>query len=163
MSRYLIKPIIYKEDFKGTVRIIQNGPKMPNGWFSIETQSWHTYFKVLVGIQCFLDSSHVRVPYGPDETNQRQWEFQRSRQECQKRPKKGQEGNKGFFQRRRVSWHTSSMVLGETQDVLDSSHGRVTYETDQRQKGPNRSRQERPTGQKGWFSKEMLVLTQFFS
>jgi len=36
------------------------------------------------------------------------------------------------------------MVLGETQDVLDSSHGRVTYETNQRQKGLKRSSQERP-------------------
>ena len=114
------------------------------GDFQKRRQSWHTFFKVMVEIQCFLDSSHVRVPYGPDETNQRHWGFQWSRQECQKRPNKGQKSKKGDFQRRRQSWHTFSMVLGETQVVLDSSHVRVTYETNQRQKGPKRSRQERP-------------------
>ena len=68
----------------------------------------------MVEIQCFLDSSHIRVSYGPDETSQRQSGCQRSRQECQKLPKKGQKGKKGDFQRRRQSLHTFLMVLGET-------------------------------------------------
>ena len=81
------------------------------------------------------------------------------------KPKTGQEGKKGDFQRRRQSWHTSLMVSVETQDVLDSSHGRVTYETDQRQKGLKKSHQVRPKhaknvpkGQKSRVSKNTAVL-----
>ena len=40
------------------------------------------------------------------------------------------------------------MVLGEPQVVRDVSHGMVTYETDQRQKGLKRSRQEHQNGPK---------------
>ena len=56
------------------------------------------------------------------------------------------------------------MVLGETKVFLDSSHVRVTYETDQRQKGLKRSRQERPKQPKTTvsFEKETVVLTHFF-
>ena len=139
MSRYLIEPIRYKEDFHGTSGSSKTAQKCRMGDFQKRRQSWHTFFKVMVEIQCFLDSSHVRVPYGPDETNQTQWGFRRSRQECQKQPKKGQKDKKGDFQRRRQSWHTSLMVSVETQDVLYSSHGGVTYETDQRQKDLKRA------------------------
>ena len=57
------------------------------------------------------------------------------------------------------------MVLGETQVILDSSHGRVTYETDQRQKGLKRSLPERPkwpkTSKKGDFKRKTEVLVHF--
>ena len=33
MSGYLIEPIEYKENFRGTLRIIQNGSKIQNWWF----------------------------------------------------------------------------------------------------------------------------------
>ena len=65
--------------------------------------------------------------------------------------------------------HFFSMVLGGTQVVLDSSHVRVTYETNQRLTGLKRRRQEhlkRPKygqkGQKRLFSKETAVFTHIF-
>ena len=82
-----------------------------------------------------------------------------------KTTKKGPKREKGWLSKETAVLTYFLMFFWETQVVLDSSHGRVTYETDQRQKGLKRSRQERPKRlkkPKGRFSKEKAVLTHFF-
>ena len=56
-------------------RNCQDHPKRPKNakWVIFKRDcSLDTFLKVLVEVQWFLDSSHVRVPYGLDETNRRQ-------------------------------------------------------------------------------------------
>ena len=80
MSGYLMdmmKPIRDNEDFKGAVRNVKNNQKRAikvkrvifKGDCSLDTLFFIGFKRET---QVVLDSSHVRVPRGPDETNRRQ-------------------------------------------------------------------------------------------
>ena len=71
----------------------KKGPTRWKGFFQRRWQPWRTYFKVFGETQCFQGAFWSWL--NQSET----LGFQRSLQECHKRPKKGQKGKKDDFQR----------------------------------------------------------------
>ena len=156
------------EDFKEAVMKVKSGQKRAEkvkrvifkGHGSLDA----LFFKVLGETQCVLDSSHVRVPYGPDETNQRQWGFQSSLQECQKRPKKGKKVKRVIFKGVVVLTHffhgygrasSCSRLIACQGNLWNQS------ETMRTSKDPSGISKMAKNGQKGDLKKNTEVLVHF--